>query len=167
MPETATHSEEEMTTEAPKKLFAVAVEHLPENCPLQQLTPDDANTLANNLKENPSVGVFSMQLHHGIVLVETDSPQELVDLFAQVLPKHKEAEVVEVTHDEHMQAVAANPAVLDTEEGRHALLATAHKHFPEKGFDRTEAEERPSLPLSSQDGKSLPEYLEEHAPKAA
>ena len=167
MPETATHSEEEMTAETPKPLYAVAVEHLPEDCPLQQLTPHDANTLADNLKNNPSVGVFSMQLHHGVVLVETDNPEELVELFSRVLPKHKEALVADVSADEHMRAVAADPAVLDTEEGRHALLATAHKHFPEKGFDRTEAEERPSLPLSSKDDKSLPEYLEEHAPKAA
>jgi hypothetical protein len=153
-------------TEPAKTLHAVAVEHSPEDCPLQQVTPEAALTLAENLKQNPSTGVFSMKLHHGVVLMQTDNPEELAAAIGKVLPNHLSAEVKDVSDNEHMQAVHAEPQQLDDEAARHKLLAEAHKEFPNKGFDQTEAKQLPSLPLSSDQGPALPDFLEANAPKA-
>lgn len=146
-------------------LYAVAVGHAPKDCPLQQQSPDWALTLAENLRHNPTIGAFSMQLHIGLALVESaDTAEAVAKIFQQVLPHHLDPQVADVTGNAELQKFYADPQLLDAEKLRHELFAAVDDIFPDKGFKRTEQEKRPSLPLSSANGPALPAYLEEHAP---
>lgn len=146
----------------PDKLYAVIVEHTADNCPLVQPTSEAALKLADNLDKAQAHGVFSMKLHHGVDLIKAASPEGLVKAYADILPRHDPATVIEVTGDEWLQGIYDDPERLDDDEDlRLDLLDYMAKQF--EGFD-LRATRQQGLPTNSL--RRLPAYLREHAPVA-
>jgi hypothetical protein len=144
-------------------LYAVIIDHTPQNCPLRQSTPQAAINLANNLEKIETHGVFSMQLHHGVDLVKAESPKELSAQYAAVLPNHKPVFIIDVTDDKPLQQIYEHASLLDTDESmRRKLLSYIADHISFINFRLTEERDLPTRSL-----RTLPAFLRENAPRRA
>lgn len=142
------------------QIYIAAVEHTEADCPLRQPTSEAARTLAANLDEAPAIGVFSPELHQGVVLMTAGKAREVEEALRQVLPGH-DIRVKLAQIGLRLARYINQPSLLEDEKERHWLLTAACVNFGQHGFKRTEEENRPSISL-----RSLPAFLRENAPRA-
>jgi hypothetical protein len=143
-----------------RSLYAVAVEHSPNLCPLKQSGPVAAQRLADNLNVADLTGVFSMNAHRGVALIEADSATGLGETVARVLPNHKPPIIRTVPSGSLLNLFYSHPDWLEgADSQRYELFGLAAALFPEMDFLGTVANALPTLSL-----RSLPDYLRQNAP---
>jgi hypothetical protein len=141
-----------------KPLNLIAFEHLANDCPVKQLTPDSASTSRENLMQareqvGKITGAFVPANHHGAVLAAGE-PEAIRELFLKVLavPPHKVIVVALRKVEAEFGAIVADPSLLDGDdaeasERRRHLFILAGKVVPEIDFATSVEENAPTVSI--------------------
>ncbi len=150
----------------PSPICLVVFRHPEPFCPLKQTGPEAAQALARRLRQVQAVGTFTMSEHEGALIARSDDPAALrrnVEELLNDLSVNLAHVVRVVTLPPELTTAAERyldqPQLLEDAAEGYAFYRLADQAHP--GEDLSQAERRR---LDIRSLRSLPDFLEEHAP---